>query len=71
MTRELFEHVKRNIEAYKGKEVVFSRYIPSADRYAINSGNLIKISEYNTDVIIIGWAGTTYGIYYQNVLMES
>lgn len=70
MTRELFGQVKRNIEAYKGKEVVFTSYIPSADRYTTKRGNLIKIGEgYNEDCLIIGWCGIAKAIYYPNVLM--
>lgn len=70
MTRELFGQVKRNIEAYKGKEVVFTSYLPSVDRYTTKRGILLAIGEgYDSDCLIIGWGGSRRSIYYPNVLM--
>lgn len=79
MTKELFEQIRANFQAYEGKEVVFTMYNHSTNHYATERGKIIGTAQsyspsthLNNEVVVIAWEGSVYPIpiYYQNVLIE-
>ena len=79
MTKELFEQIRANFPVFDGKEVVFTMYNHSTNRYEIKRGKIVGTAQsyspsthLNNEVVVIAWEGSIYQIpiYYQNVLIE-
>lgn len=68
MTTQEFNKIKNDAENYKGVQVEFTSYIPSADRYTTNVGYIYGVgSGVQEECILISERGLTHSIHYTNV----
>ena len=65
MTTELFNKIKENPKGFIGRNVNYTHYIPSANKYVKSQGVLHGIGRgVNSGCIIIGDKGKNKAIYY-------
>lgn len=70
MTREQYNDIVTNFPLYKGQQVEYKYFIPSANRYSTSKGVIEAIGEKcNKDCIIIGDRNRKYAIYYKYVII--
>lgn len=68
MTQNRFNFIKANFSKFEGKEVEFSYYIPSADKYATAKGFIKAIGTgCNEGCFIISERGKQHAIYFERV----